>query len=161
MASRPTRLPLLLLIEDHRDTLVAAGRLLEASGFVVDIAKGGEQGIDKAKQLRPDVVVTDVMMPGTNGCEVCEELYADAATRQIPIIVYTGVTDARAVASVVRIGVRVIAIKPCLPTVLAREARTLLTAHGAAAKVRVVTGDGEELPEFAQEVEAHALEAAN
>src|SRR5262245_12019925 len=158
--NEPSTQPLLLLIEDHRDTLVAAGRLLETSGFAVEIAKGGEQGIDKAKHLRPDVVVTDVMMPGTSGCDVCETLHADPATRDIPIIVYTGLTDAKALGSVVRSGVRVLAVKPCLPTVLAHEARTLLAAGSPAARVRVVTGDGEELPEFAKEVEAYALQSA-
>src|SRR5262245_52602361 len=151
--------PLLLLIEDHRDTLVAAGRLVEASGFAVDIAKGGAQGVKKAKEIRPDVVVTDVLMPGTSGSQVCEQLRADPVTADTPIIVYTGLTDARALAAVVRFGVRVFAIKPCLPTVLAREARVLLKADGAPVAVRGVTGEGEELAEFAEELQALALQA--
>jgi DNA-binding response OmpR family regulator len=148
--------PLLLLIEDDRDTLVAAGRALEYYGFAVEIARGGDDGLLKAVSCQPDVIVTDVVMPRTSGVDVCERLHTDAATGRIPVIAYTGLTDPQALARLSRCGVRVFAIKPCLPSVLAAEARALIGADPGGA-LRVVTGDGQRLDEFAHEIASAAI----
>jgi putative two-component system response regulator len=155
--SAPRDPPLLLLIEDNRDTLVAAGRLFQTLGFAVEIGRGGAAGIEKAKSDRPDVIVTDIVMPETSGCDVCERLHADPATRSIPIIVYTGLTDIRTLASLARVGVRVFAIKPCWPQVIADEARALMAAPIPPNTIRVVADDGRELDEFARQIEAEAF----
>ena len=91
-AIRRKSTPLLLLIEDDRDTLVACGHLLRTCGFDVEIARGGDDGIAKAFSLQPDVIVTDVLMPSTGGMEVCVQLRAHHDTQHIPIVVL-GVTD--------------------------------------------------------------------
>jgi response regulator RpfG family c-di-GMP phosphodiesterase len=157
---QPRAAPVLLLIEDDRDTLVAAGRVLERCGFAVEIGRGGDDGIAKAISRRPDIVVTDVLMPRTSGVEVCERLHRDVKTRHIPVIAYTGLTEVPALARLVKYGVRVFAIKPCLPTVIAAEAHALLVPgqHDQDA-IRVVSGEGEELEHFAQEIQAALLDA--
>ena len=148
--------PLLLLIEDDRNALVAGAHLLAACGFEVVIARGGEDGIAKATRLQPDVIVTDLLMPNTSGVDVCARLHVATNTRSIPLIVYTGLTDAAVLGRLRGFGVRVFAIKPCVPMVIGREAHALLNERGEHDRVRVVTGYGETLTEFGGDIEAYA-----
>jgi CheY-like chemotaxis protein len=143
----------LLLVEDDRDALIAGAHLLEGGGFVVELAKTTADGIVKAIALRPDVIVTDLMMPDMGGEEFVRELRRRRATRHTPVIVYTAVTDLEQLAPLVRLNVRVFAIKPCLPTVIGAAARRLLAEPGDTA-VRVLTGYGETLPELAEQLAA-------
>jgi response regulator RpfG family c-di-GMP phosphodiesterase len=147
------REPLLLLIDDHRDTLVATGRLLGTCGFRVEIARGGEDGLAKAIRLHPDVIVTDLVMPTTSGYDVCERLHENEATRCIPLVIYTGVSDSTALTGLLQLGVRLFAIKPCVPTVVAREAHALLE-NPHRTELRVVSGYGEVLTALAEQVQA-------
>ena len=81
-----------LVIEDTtqmREFLVS----LFDNRYEVYSAPDGEQGIALAKQKLPDIVVSDVMMPGKNGYEVCAELKSDEATCHIPIILLTAKAD--------------------------------------------------------------------
>ena len=145
--------PLLLLVDDHRDTAVSAGRLLATCGFRVEVARGGEAGIRKARAVLPDVIVTDLVMPTTSGITLCRELKQSPRTRDIPIIVYTAVSDVPVLAPLHRIGVVVFAIKPCIPTVIAEEARALLDADSAhPVRLRVVTGYGDTLDHLAAQI---------
>jgi DNA-binding response OmpR family regulator len=143
----------LLLVEDDRDALIAGAHLLESGGFVVEVAKTAADGIVKASALRPDVIVTDLMMPDIRGEEFVRELRRRRATRQTPVIVYTAVTDVEQLAPLVRLKVRVFAIKPCLPMVIGAAARRLLSGPRDAG-VRVLTGYGETLDELAEQLGA-------
>jgi CheY-like chemotaxis protein len=142
----------LLLVEDDRDALVAGARLLEDGGFVVELAKTAADGIVKATALRPDVIVTDLMMRDIGGEEFVRELRRRRGTRHTPVIVYTAVTDVQQLAPLVRLKVRVFAIKPCLPTVIGAAARQLLTLPRKDRAIRVLTGYGETLDELAQQL---------
>jgi two-component system, OmpR family, phosphate regulon response regulator PhoB len=144
----------LLLVEDDRDALIAGAHLLEDAGFVVELAKTAADGIVKANALRPDVIVTDLMMPDISGEELVRELRRRRPTRHTPVIVYTAVTDVEHLTPLVRLNVRVFAIKPCLPMVIGAEARRLLTATTRDAGVRVLTGYGETLDELAERLSA-------
>jgi CheY-like chemotaxis protein len=141
----------LLLVEDNRDALIAAAHLFESGGFVVDIARGALAGMVKAKALRPDIIVTDLMMPDVSGEEFVGQLRRRRATRWTPIIVYTAFTDARQLEPLLRLNVRVFAIKPCIPTFIAAEARQLLAVPGER-DVRVFTGYGEPLDELQEQL---------
>jgi CheY-like chemotaxis protein len=144
----PGLAPLLLLIDDHDDTRVPAGELLAACGFRVELATGGDEGLAKAVALTPDVIVTDLVMPEVSGFEVCERLKRDPATRGIPLVVYTAMTDRAALARLHSAGVALFAIKPCLPTVIGHEVHALIAAapgRDQTGKPRVVTGYGETL----------------
>lgn len=80
------------------DDIVPNVRLLEArlSAEYYDVytANDGPTGIAKAQEVRPDIILLDVMMPGMDGFEVCRRLKADAATRHIPVVLVT-VLDGR------------------------------------------------------------------
>lgn len=144
----------MLLVEDDRDALIAGAHLLEDGGFVVELAKTAAEGIVKAAALRPDVIVTDLMMPDIGGEELVRELRRRRATRHTPVIVYTAVTDVQQLVPLVQLNVRVFAIKPCLPAVIGAEARRLLKVRKKDSALRVVTGYGDMLEELAQQLSA-------
>jgi CheY-like chemotaxis protein len=144
----------LLLVEDDRDARIAGAHLLEDGGFVVELAKTAAEGIVKAAALRPDVIVTDLMMPDIGGEDFVRELRRRRTSRHTPVIVYTAVTDAQQLMPLVQLNVRVFAIKPCLPTVIGAEARRLLMLRNKDSMLRVLTGYGEMLDELGRQLSA-------
>ena len=64
----------ILIVEDEEDIQALVHRLLTANGFEVFKASTGEEGLIKASQLDPDLVILDLMMPGMSGLEVCRLL---------------------------------------------------------------------------------------
>lgn len=83
----------ILLIED--DSLVA--RMYEKAivfeGMEVVVAIDGKDGLEKAKENKPDLIFCDIMMPRMNGIEVLEKLKEDLETRNIPVIMLTSLSD--------------------------------------------------------------------
>ena len=76
-----------ILVADDDPVIV---RLLEVNfrleGYDVDTAAHGEEAIQKARDLKPSLILLDVMMPGVDGWEVCRRLKDDPATARIPIV---------------------------------------------------------------------------
>ena len=82
-----------LIVEDNSDVAGYIGSVLEPA-YEVIYAADGEQGLAKAEELVPDVILTDVMMPGMDGLELCRRIRANLVTDHIPVIVITArVTD--------------------------------------------------------------------
>lgn len=84
--------PLVLIVEDHADLVSYLSGTLTAN-YQVEIASNGKQGIEKAQQLIPDIIITDVMMPEKNGYELCRSLKTFTMTSHIPIIMLTAKVD--------------------------------------------------------------------
>jgi twitching motility two-component system response regulator PilH len=63
--------------------------LLVGSGYEVSTAESGDEGIERAKQIKPDLILMDVVMPGTNGFQATRALSRDDATKDIPVIICT------------------------------------------------------------------------
>lgn len=83
-----------LVVDDNSDIAHLIGRQL-SNHYIVRYAYDGEEGIRRARQLVPDIIITDVMMPHTDGLELCRTLRQDPVTNHIPIIVVTAkATDA-------------------------------------------------------------------
>ena len=70
------------------------GMVLPADDFAVQVVDNGVDAINRARELRPDVVVADCAMPGKSGYEVCEALKADPSTAQIPVVLLGGTFEA-------------------------------------------------------------------
>ncbi|MDP6778429.1 MAG: response regulator [Candidatus Latescibacteria bacterium] len=70
MASRPT----ILIIDDERDVRTPMRQMLEGTGYVVEEASDGDEGIEKCRTNPPDLVIVDIFMPNKSGLEVIEEL---------------------------------------------------------------------------------------
>ena len=78
-----------LIIEDEKLIIVSTQMVLEASGFHVESAVNGGDGIASAKALRPDLILLDIMMPGIDGWETLTRLKRDPETSDIPVIIFT------------------------------------------------------------------------
>jgi two-component system, cell cycle response regulator DivK len=79
--------PLALVIDDTDAVRRLYMSALRLEGFTVEEAHDGQQGLEKAVALRPDIIITDVAMPVMDGREAIRRLRADDRTRHIPIIV--------------------------------------------------------------------------
>ncbi|MCB0554946.1 MAG: response regulator [Phaeodactylibacter sp.] len=86
-------LPLVLLIEDHPALRAYVRGCLEGH-FRVEEAENGQQGLEKALELTPELVISDVMMPEMDGFEVCRRLKTDIRASHIPVILLTARADA-------------------------------------------------------------------
>ena len=84
-----------LIIEDEKLIIVSTQMVLEAAGFRVESATNGEEGISKALELRPDLILLDIMMPGIDGWETLTRLKRDTETSEIPVIIFTAREHAR------------------------------------------------------------------
>jgi len=82
-----------LIVDDELDILENLEVMLERSGFNVLMAHGGREGIQKASEGSPDIVLLDVMMPDLDGFQVCAQLKSSGSTKNIPIILLTAVND--------------------------------------------------------------------
>jgi two-component system, OmpR family, response regulator VicR len=79
----------ILCIEDEPEMIDLIRLILERRGFNVQGAAGGMEGIKKVRELHPDLVLLDLMMPDMDGWEVYQQMKADETTRNIPVIVVT------------------------------------------------------------------------
>lgn len=80
-----------LVVDDDPDFVDSVSTLLKREGYQVSEAADGVEAIAKAKSLKPDAIVLDVMMPNKDGYKACNELKADAETKEIPILLLTAV----------------------------------------------------------------------
>jgi two-component system, cell cycle response regulator DivK len=93
--AEPTRLalsrkaPLVLLVDDLADQRQIYQEYLEYGGFTVELASSGPEGIAKAIDLEPDIIVMDLSMPGIDGFEATRVLKAVSLTRHIPVVALT------------------------------------------------------------------------
>ena len=78
--------PTVLVVEDDPVILRLLEVNFELEGFAVVLAHDGAEGIEAARTQRPDVIVSDIMMPRVSGIELVQTLKADEATASIPII---------------------------------------------------------------------------
>ena len=81
-----TEAPLILCADDDRDILALLALRLERAGYRVAQAVDGEQALSLARELLPDVLVLDVMMPRMSGTEVLAALRADEATAGVRVV---------------------------------------------------------------------------
>jgi CheY-like chemotaxis protein/anti-sigma regulatory factor (Ser/Thr protein kinase) len=92
-ASASAGIGTVLVIDDEPAVRDLMQRFLTREGFRVVTAPGGEEGLRRARELRPDAITLDVMMPGMDGWAVLSALKADAAVADIPVIMLTIVDD--------------------------------------------------------------------
>lgn len=87
--SPPAGLATVLIVDDSpTETTIFRSTLVKA-GFRVETAVNGEDGVQAAQRLHPDVILMDVVMPGLNGFQATRMLKRDPATAQIPVIIVT------------------------------------------------------------------------
>jgi two-component system sensor histidine kinase/response regulator len=82
-----------LIVDDTPANVRVLAEYLDGHGFTVTVAQDGEEGLERARFGRPDLILLDAMMPGWDGFETCRRLKAEAATSTIPVIFMTALSD--------------------------------------------------------------------
>jgi len=80
----------ILIIDDEKDTANLIKLYLEDKGFKTIVALNGPDGVNLAKEKRPDLILLDLRMPGMDGFSVMKVLKMDKETEKIPVIILTG-----------------------------------------------------------------------
>ena len=81
------------LVDDDPDFVDAVKSVIEKGGYQVDVAYDGQEALDKVGEVKPDIIILDVMMPVMDGTKACKALKANPDTAEIPIIMLTAVAD--------------------------------------------------------------------
>src|SRR5579862_4084096 len=87
------RSPRILVVDDNPDTMLLMQELLETRGYDVVTVPDAERAQIELRRQLPDLILSDVIMPGKSGYELCRELKEDPATRLIPVVLITGLSD--------------------------------------------------------------------
>ena len=118
--------PLVLLVEDDPQARDGYAEFLERGGFKVAQAGNAEDALAQSRSVVPDVVVTDIALPGRDGFALAADLQCDVRTRGIPVVAMTAywATDVHERAD--RAGITAILLKPCQPEHLIAELQRVL-----------------------------------
>ena len=114
----------ILIVDDESSMRFLTRMILEGAGYEVIEAPHGAAALERAKESRPDLVVTDLMMPVMTGRELVERLRADPETAAIPIVVISANSSSVATAADAVLG------KPFEPDALLSAARSLVGSVG-------------------------------
>ena len=87
--------PRILLVDDEPSIVKMVGKRLEVEGFDVTVAMDGQEGLKKAQNEVPDVIILDLMLPKLNGYEVCTMLKQDPRYRKIPVVMFSAKAQER------------------------------------------------------------------
>ena len=120
--------PLILVVDDYQDAREMYAEYLQFSGFRVAEARNGNEAVEQAFALKPDLILMDLSLPGMDGWEATRRLKADERTSQIPIVALTGHALAGASEGAKKAGCDSFVTKPCLPDDLVVEVRRMLNA---------------------------------
>src|SRR5262249_16902982 len=115
--------PSALLVDHDADTRQLYSDYFAYQGFRVDTAADGRLGLSKAIADTPDVVVTEIVLPGIDGFRLIELLRSDPDIGGVPIVVVTGDARPGSIERARTTGADVVLIKPCVPDLLLREVR--------------------------------------
>jgi DNA-binding response OmpR family regulator len=86
----------ILVVDDEHDNRELLGVILAWEGFLVVTAAGGAEALATVAQQPPDLILLDIMMPGMNGYEVVAKIKGNLATKNIPVMMVSALTDRNA-----------------------------------------------------------------
>jgi len=134
------RLVRLLVVDDSPTQAEELKLILEAEGFEVETAPDGERGLERIRASRFDLVVSDILMPGVSGYDLCRHVKSDPATRDVPVILLTTLSDPLDVIQGLECGADNFLTKPCSPENLVRRVRHMLENKRLRAEGRLKVG---------------------
>jgi len=117
----------ILLIEDNIDIRENTSELLELQGYQVISAENGKTGLALAKERKPDIILCDILMPGSDGYEVLQGLTNDMAVSSIPFIFLTASVEKKEVEKAFGLGAHGYIQKPFEPEELFRTIEAFLS----------------------------------
>ena len=119
--------PLILVVDDYEDAREMYAEYLRFCGFRVAEARNGNEALEQAFALMPDLILMDLSLPGMDGWEATRQLKSDDRTRHIPVVALTGHALAGASEGAKKAGCDSFVTKPCLPDDLVVEVRRMLS----------------------------------
>jgi CheY-like chemotaxis protein/MinD-like ATPase involved in chromosome partitioning or flagellar assembly len=117
----------ILIIDDDLDTLRLVGLMLQRQGYQISAATNGQQGLDKAFEEDPDLILLDIMMPDMDGYEVTRRLRKNPSTMETPILMFTAKTQLDDKVIGFEVGANDYLTKPTHPSELQARVKTLLS----------------------------------
>jgi CheY-like chemotaxis protein len=121
----------ILLVEDDRILRRAGEVVLSKKGYEVVVAVDGEEALAKVREHKPDLILLDVMMPKLDGFEVLTRLKDDPATRDIPVIMLSNLSEASEIKKAADRGAQAYLVKSSLrPEQLAEKVAETLAGPG-------------------------------
>jgi pilus assembly protein CpaE len=117
----------ILIIDDDLDTLRLVGLMLQRQGYQISAATNGQQGLDKAFDEDPDLILLDIMMPDMDGYEVTRRLRRNPSTMGTPILMFTAKTQLDDKVIGFEVGANDYLTKPTHPSELQARVKTLLS----------------------------------
>jgi EAL domain-containing protein (putative c-di-GMP-specific phosphodiesterase class I)/DNA-binding response OmpR family regulator len=120
----------ILIVDDDEDILLIVQTILSSAGYSAFTARNGREGVETARELRPDLILLDVMMPELSGWEVCTTLKNAPETRQIPIAMLTVKSEIRDLITGMQVGADDYITKPFTRRKLLSTVRRLLDEKG-------------------------------
>ncbi len=115
----------ILVVDDSPTDRAYLSDLLSKNGFKVSTAESAEDCMAKVKQVRPDLVLMDVIMPGQNGFQATRALSKDESTKDIPVIICTSKGQETDKVWGMRQGAKDYVVKPVNPTELLGKIKAL------------------------------------
>src|ERR1700686_545210 len=134
----------ILIVDDDEDVLLIVQTILDNSGYTPILARNGREGVEKAMEAKPDLILLDVMMPELSGWEVCTTLKSAPETRQIPIAMLTVKSEIRDFITGMQVGADDYITKPFTRRKLLATVRRLLDEKGATRTTPAALTENEE-----------------
>ena len=125
----PSPTPRILIADDNAQNVELLEAYLAAGDWDIHTAADGEETLDQVRDWHPDLILLDIMMPKISGFEVCKRLRADPATRDIAVLMITGLDQPSDMDKAVDAGTDDFVTKPIKKPELLLRVRSLLAAR--------------------------------
>ena len=128
-----------MVVDDDQDLAEMLGIVLNGAGMEVDLVSRGDEAIEVFRNIQPDLVLLDIMLPGTDGIEVCREIRKQST--RVPIVMLTAKSDVHDIVKGLEAGADVYMVKPFKPSELVARIRTRLRRTGGEISGSLTIGD--------------------
>ncbi|OPY83087.1 MAG: Phytochrome-like protein cph2 [Syntrophorhabdus sp. PtaU1.Bin153] len=133
----PSEKPVVLVVDDDAVARLVTGANLEQAGFAVSEAENGEEGLKAFVRLRPDIVVSDVLMPHMDGFAFCQSLRLSPEGKHVPFLMVTGLEDTESVQRAYEVGATDFISKPFNWLIFCERIKYMLRASRLGEEVRI------------------------
>ncbi|MCP4155789.1 MAG: response regulator [bacterium] len=131
---------LVLIVEDNTAYVFALKTILKKNGFTTVEAETGNLGLEFARKENPDLILLDIMLPDINGYDICKQLKADEATKDIPTIFITARNEVEDIIKGLECGAVDYVTKPFNSTELIARVKTHIELKYALEEIKVLKG---------------------
>lgn len=116
----------ILVAEDERDIRDLIAYVLKYAGFEVEVAANGAEAVEKAPQVKPDLILLDVRMPRMTGYEACRQLKAMPEVQHVPVVFLSAKGQDNEIDEGLEVGAKDYILKPFAPDELIQQVQQIL-----------------------------------